>query len=115
MSDYQARVPFIVEQAFDANSTTRLHPLGMILRAEDTASTDYGQGEFIYLKGVASTALGEWVTYSPDDWATVLAVANGKGQIAVAMAATVANEFGWYQISGKAVGLAASGGSGERA
>lgn len=106
MSDYQPRAAFIVEQAFDANSTTQKHPLGMIVRAEDTASTDYGMGEFIYLKGVASTALGDFVTYSTDDWSTARLVTSAIGPVAIAMAATVADEFGWYQISGKAVGTA---------
>ena len=109
MSDYQAREAFIVEQAFDVNSTTQKHPLGMIVTAEDTASTAYGMGEFIYLKGVASTAVGEWVTYAPDNWSTALVTGDAVGHVAVAMAATVASEFGWYQIHGKAVGLAASG------
>lgn len=109
MSDYQAKEAFIVEQAFDANSADQLHPLGFIIRAEDTATTDYGMGEFIYLPGIASVAVGEWVLYSADDWATSLLAANDIGPVAVAMAAIVANEFGWFQISGKAVGLALSG------
>ena len=106
MSDYQAKEAFIVEQAFDANSTTQKHPLGLIVRAEDTASTDYGMGEFIYLKGLDSTAIGEWVTYSSDDWSTTLLATSAIGPIAVSMSACVTGEFGWYQISGKAVGLA---------
>ena len=109
MSDYQGRESFIIEQAFDANSATQKHPLGMIVRAEDTASTAYGFGEFIYLKGLASTAVGEWVLYQSDNWATKLAVADDFGPLAVAMSACVASEFGWYQIHGKAVGLAGSG------
>lgn len=60
--------------------------------------------EFIYLTGVASTAAGSWVTYD-ELHITTLAVANGLGRVAIAMAATVAATFGWYQIYGKASGL----------
>lgn len=109
MSDYQAREAFIVEQAFDVNSTDELHDLGMIVSAFDTAATAYGYGEFIYLKGLASTGVGEWVVYNSDDWSTTRLVADGLGPVAVAMSACVANEFGWYQIQGKAVGKALTG------
>lgn len=78
-------------------------PVGTIVTATDPT---YGAGEFIYLKGVASTVLGSWVTYNMDDGATTLLAANAIGQVAVAMAATVASTWGWYQISGKAVGKA---------
>lgn len=80
--------------------------LGDIQRAVDPT---YGAGEFIYLKGAADTALGSWVTYNADDYSTTLLAANAIGPVAVAMAATVAGEFGWYQIQGKAVGKALTG------
>ena len=81
-------------------------PVGTIVRATDPT---YGAGEFIYLKGVASTAVGSWVTYNMDDGSTDLLAANAMGPVAVAMAATVASTWGWYQISGKAVGKALTG------
>jgi hypothetical protein len=80
--------------------------VGTILRAVDPT---YGAGEFIYLAGVASTAVGTWVTYNMDDGSTARLAANAIGPVAVAMAATVASTYGWYQISGKAVGLALAG------
>jgi hypothetical protein len=80
--------------------------VGTILRAVDPT---YGAGEFIYLQGVASTAVGTWVTYNMDDGSTARLAANAIGPVAVAMAATVASTYGWYQISGKAVGLALAG------
>ncbi len=86
--------------------TTQNHPLGTIVRATDPT---YGAGEFIYLKGVASTAIGSWVLYNPDDFSTTLLAANDIGPVAVAMSANVANQYGWYQIQGKAVGLVLSG------
>jgi len=81
--------------------TTQAHPLGTIVSANDPT---YRAGEFIYLKGVASTAVGSWVTYNLDDGSTTLLAANAIGPVAIAMSANVANQYGWYQISGKAVG-----------
>jgi len=66
----------------------------------------YGVGEFIYLKGVASTAAGDWVGYSPALGTSVRAIANGTYPLAVAMAAcNTTTKYGWYQISGVAVAL----------
>ena len=86
-------------------STTQRHPLGTIVQAHDQDDS-YGAGEFVYLAGVASTAVGSWVHYNMDDGSTALTVADAVGPVAVAMAATVASTYGWYQINGKAVGKA---------
>lgn len=81
--------------------------LGKIVGAYDEL---YGGGEFIFLKGVASTAVGSFVTYNPDDFTTTLLAANAIGPVAVAMAATdAATKYGWYQIQGKAVGRVLAG------
>lgn len=65
----------------------------------------FGEGEFIYLKGVAGTAVGSLVTYNPLVPSTTLApnTANLDQPVAVAMSAvsTTAN-FGWFQIEGVA-------------
>lgn len=85
--------------------TTQNHPLGKIVRAKDPT---YGEGEFIYLKGVTSTIVGSWVTYNMDDGTTTLLVGNAIGPVAVAMSACDAStKYGWYQIQGKAIGYAA--------
>lgn len=80
--------------------------LGAIVRAKDPL---YGAGEFIYLKGAASVADGEWVTYNLDDWTVTRLAANAIGPVAVARGAYVANKFGWYQISGKGYGKVLAG------
>lgn len=80
--------------------------VGTILRAVDPT---YGAGEFIYLKGLDTTAAGTWVTYNLDDGSTALLAANAIGPVAVAMGATVTGTWGWYQIQGKAVGKALAG------
>jgi hypothetical protein len=88
-------------QGIADNSTTQKHPLGTIVRAKDPT---YGEGEFIYLKGVASTTVGLWVTYNVS-WQSALATSavNTPSPHAVAMSACVADEYGWYQIGGLAV------------
>ena len=88
-------------QPITDTSTTQQHPLGMIVQAYDPT---YGTGEFIYLLGVASTAARDWVTYNADDYSTTRLVANARGPVAIAMSANVASQYGWYQISGKALG-----------
>lgn len=86
------------------NSTVQNHVLGTIVRATDPT---YGEGEFIYLLGVASTEVGGLVKYdATTHQTTLITVSNGKNKglpVAVAMAATVASEYGWYQITGNAV------------
>ena len=93
-------------QKFADTSTTQEHPLGHIVQAWDST---YLTGTFIYLKGVASTVVGSWVTYAADDYTTALLVANAIGPVAVSMSINVASSYGWYQIEGKAVGKVLSG------
>jgi hypothetical protein len=76
--------------------------VGTIVQASDPT---FGVGEFIYLKGLAATAVGTWVGYFPVTGATILAVAVGNYPLAIAMSANLANYYGWYQISGIAKGL----------
>jgi hypothetical protein len=101
--------PRLGVQPIDETSTTAQHGLGYIVEAIDRGSNANGVGEFIYLKGVASTAAGSWVTFNYDDGSTTLLAANAIGPVAIAMSANVANQYGWYQISGKAVGKALTG------
>lgn len=82
-----------------SSTTSQNHALGTIIQAEDPA---LGGAEFIYLKGVASTAIGDAVIYDLNAKTTTRAVAGSRGQIAISMSANVANQHGWYQISGLA-------------
>ncbi len=76
--------------------------LGQVVRAFDPT---YGEGEFILLVGVASTAVGSLVSYNATTYQTTLSAdtANLAGPVAVAMSACTAALFGWYQIGGLAV------------
>ena len=93
-------------QPIAVTDTVQRHPLGPIVRATDPV---YGAGDFIYLKGAANVAIGSWVTYNLDDGSVTLLAANAIGPVGVAMSANVASQYGWYQISGKAIGLCLSG------
>ena len=92
----------------DGTTTTIPTPpnqLGAIVRAVDPT---FGEGEFIFLAGVASTVVGSMVVWDGTTYATTLAAitANQGRPIAFAMSANVAaTTFGWYQIGGTAVAL----------
>lgn len=92
----------LITQPIAENSSTQKQRLGQIVKAFDPT---YGEGEFIYLKGVASTIVGSCVTWNSSTYQTTLAAvsANLPMSVAFAMSACVANEYGWYQISGLAV------------
>lgn len=95
----------IGSQGIADTSTTKKHAIGTIVRAVDPT---YGEGEFIYLKGVASTIVGSIVSYTDGDTTvgqTALATTTvAKGEpLAVAMSVNVAANWGWYQIAGVAV------------
>jgi hypothetical protein len=82
-------------------STTKEHPLGTVVKAYDPT---YGEGEFIYLLGVANTVVGSAVTFTASGVTALAPVGTNKPQpIAFAMSANVASQYGWYQISGLAV------------
>jgi hypothetical protein len=79
----------------DVDSTAR-NPVGTVVDGVD----DFGmKAEFIYLKGIGSTIVGSVVTYD-EAGVTTLIVANGIGPVAIAMAVTVADTWGWYCIRG---------------
>jgi len=108
MSSWQPVDGSLIGQSIDSNSATLNGQLGRIVECRDMASTDYGIGQFIYLKGLDATAVGSVVTFTSGAFQTALAVANGKGRIAFAMSACVTGEYGWYQIGGKAVAKVAA-------
>ncbi len=80
--------------------------LGTTIRASDPV---YGEGEFIYMLGVAATIAGSLVTWggglgSPTYQTTICpSTANLDAPVAVAMSANLAGFYGWYQVSGNAV------------
>jgi hypothetical protein len=93
--------PRVGMQPIAVTDTTQNHPLGTIVEANDPT---YGTGEFVYLKGIGSTVVGSMVDFDQYLGTTALSPATGgTGPVAVAMSANVANQYGWYQITGSAV------------
>lgn len=108
---FRILTPLAGAQPIAETSTTQNHPLGTVVTAEEYGA-GYGVGEFIYLKGVASTAKGDLVVFDQKAATTTRSVAASKGRLAVAMSANVASQYGWYQISGEAVVNTTAAGTG---
>jgi hypothetical protein len=71
-------------------------------------AVDESGNEYSYMQGVASTLDGSWVTFD-EAHLTTLAAANGQGRVAVAKAAILATQFGWYQLYGSTSALCLTG------
>jgi len=86
-------------------STTQNHPFGTVITAKDVGTTAYGEGRFVYVKGVSSGALAKWSGYNTKSGATTLAVADGNYPLGVMMSVLDATtKYGWLQIWGRAIG-----------
>ncbi len=101
---YSLVSPLIGAQPIANFDTTQNHAWGTIVHAKDPT---YGEGEFIYLKGVSGGFTGALVTYTNDGTtalSTTSGVATGGAPMAVMMSAMDANtKYGWFQLSGNAV------------
>ena len=88
-------------QQIAVTDTVQNHPLGTIIKGVDPT---YGEGEFIYLKGVANTIVGHIVNYDAAFQTALNTTALALPRsLAVSMSANVASQYGWYQIAGLAV------------
>jgi hypothetical protein len=82
-------------------STTQIHPFGFTVTAQDPI---YGFGEFVYVKGITSGAVGLVATYNLYTGVTAVGAARAKGLLGFFMSVLDANtKFGWLQIRGAAV------------
>lgn len=92
--------------AVTAVDTVARVAIGTVVRGFDDT---LGEGEFIYLPGVANTVAGDAVVYDllPSGPATVRLAkdaANNSGRpVAFAVVAVPALSYGWYQIGGCAI------------
>ena len=84
------------------SAENQANPVGTIVVGDHPT---YQAGEFIYLKGAANVAAGDVVTYDTYNNTTTRwdGTANTGKPLAVAVAATVAGQYGWFQISGATV------------
>lgn len=98
---YTIQTPLAGFQPIAVSDTIQNHQLGYMVKAVDPI---YGAGEFIYLKGVASTQVGTMVDFDQYLNTTTISPATaGTGPVAISMSANIANQYGWYQIEGSAV------------
>ncbi len=87
--------------------TAKEFNLGQTCKARHV--TDGKIGEFQYMQGIASCSIADWVLLDYDSGTATLLVDTNVGGVGIAMSATIASTFGWFQIRGKAQGkLAAS-------
>lgn len=83
---------------YQALHTSKRYRLG-------TEKKDPNGNVYVYLKGVASTAVGSWVSFD-ELFVTTLLVANALGRVGISQSAnTAATTFGWYLIEGSGTGL----------
>ncbi len=88
--------PVLTHGAITDVHSTRKYDIG-------TRRSDKHGNVFVYLQGIASTVVGDFVTYyitSITAAVTTRLVANAKGLVAIAMAVTEVGKYGWYQIAG---------------
>ena len=90
---YLGTLPVAIDGDTSNIDTTQLHKVG-------TRAYDKNCNEYVYCKSVASVVAGDWVSFD-EVYQLVRAVADGKGRIGVAMAAIVADTWGWVQVYGK--------------
>lgn len=93
---YESTDSRIGAQSLTETSTEQKHVLMTRTKGNDPT---LGEGEFIYLKGVASTAAGNAVVWD-EAGLTTRTVAASRGPVGIAMSANVASQYGWYQIKG---------------
>jgi len=100
-TDWTPSGNFVLPQNIDERSTTKKLPFGTEVQAKNTT---YGNATFVYLQGVASTAVRDWVTIEMDSGAVVRLAANAIGPVGIAMATLTASYYGWFARVGKILG-----------
>lgn len=97
-------------QPIDEVSTVKNHAFGKEVKAVDRGTNANGEGVFVYVKGVASGARGDWVGID-EDGTTTRAVADGYYPLVGIFMSDLdaTTDYGWAQIQGKAVGKALTG------
>ena len=72
--------------------TTQLNTVGIV--------REFSDGWYIYLSGVASTVSGDWVCFKTGVYTTARLTTAMRGGVALATAAVVASNWGWYGYIG---------------
>lgn len=99
--DWTANGNFLLPQNIDERSTTKKFTLGTEIQAKHAT---YGSATFVYLTGVASTTVRDWVVIEMDAGAVVRLVADARGPVGIAMATLTSSYYGWFARVGKILG-----------
>ena len=93
----------------DQVDSSAIFQMGTTAKAvyDSSGSITY-HGEFTYQTGVASCATGSWVSINPDNDTVALLADGHVGAVAVAVSAVTASKYGWFQRTGKGLGLLAA-------
>lgn len=89
---YKVGYPVASQGLLTDVDTVQRNPLGQV-------AFDEAGAEYIYLQGIGSTVVGSVVTYgltATNAHLTALSVTGARGPVAIAMAITVASNYGWY-------------------
>lgn len=100
-TDWTPSGNYLLPQNIDERSTTKKFALGTEVQAKHAT---YGNGTFVYMQGVASCAVRNWVTLEHDTGAVVRLAANAIGPVGIAMATLTASYYGFFGITGKLLG-----------
>ncbi len=73
--------------------TVQRNPLGI------TICDDLGN-EYVYMPGAASLASGVWVSFNATTFLAVILTADAVGRVAIATAAILAANWGWFMVKG---------------
>lgn len=84
--------PAVAGKSTDIDTAQR-NPLGLI-------ATDDAMNKYVYLAGVASCVALDAVTYNTTSFVAVRAVNDAVGFVAIAQAAVLAANWGWFLVSG---------------
>lgn len=98
---YTITDPMVGAQPITDRSTTQKHPLGLHVKATDPT---FGNGLFMYVKGVASAENHEWCTFDQHAGAIVRLVAGAKGMGGITMTTLTASYYGWVARGGIVTG-----------
>lgn len=86
--------PLVFHGNTNSADTSQQVPLGT--RAADTDGNEY-----VYLRGTASVARGDWCHIFYDNFTVARSGADVVGQLGIAGTGIVAGEFGWFQVFGR--------------
>lgn len=97
MAGYFVGTPMAAVGAIGDVDTVARNPIGTRCKFVDTVQ---GLQEYVYLKGVANCAAGDWVSYNTNAYVAVRLAADAVGFVAIAPAAILAANWGWFLIYG---------------